>query len=79
MSLILYPIPSHVGFAPFERHHYDHHTKFNYNYGSSQLWDVVCGTTYEDFSSRKGVTVSDAAKNRANEAKRQQEMAMGGD
>jgi hypothetical protein len=42
-----------IVFFASQRHHYDHHTKFNYNYGSSQLFDVLCGTTFEDYSSRK--------------------------
>ena len=28
-------------------HHYIHHAKFNWNYGSSPLWDYLCGTTYD--------------------------------
>jgi len=79
VSMIAYPIPSHIGYAPFERHHYDHHTKFNYNYGSSQLWDVLCGTTYEDYSASRHGTESDAAKRRAAEAKRQQQLVMSDD
>ena len=77
ISMVAYPIPSHIGYAPFERHHYEHHTKFNYNYGSSQLWDVLCGTTYEDYSGATGrAPPTEAAKLRAEEAKRQERLAL---
>ena len=47
VSLIIYPVPAHIGYWPFEKHHWEHHTEFNYNYGSSMLWDVVLGTCYQ--------------------------------
>ena len=28
-------------------HHYIHHAKFNWNFGSSPVWDLLCGTDYE--------------------------------
>ena len=58
MGLLLFPANGHLGYElPLEsgfvqaiigdRHHYIHHTKFNYNYGSpSPFWDIVLGTEY---------------------------------
>ena len=52
IALVLYPIPSHLAIWPFERHHWLHHTEFNYNYGSSQLFDELCGTTFGAYAAR---------------------------
>ena len=35
IGLIVFPLPGHIGMAPFEDHHWFHHTQFTYNYGSS--------------------------------------------
>jgi len=79
LSLLIYPIPAHIGYWPFEKHHWEHHTQFNYNYGSSMLWDVVCGTTYEEFSHlrQRSNAQNLGQKARAAAAKQQQELAMG--
>ena len=80
VSLVIYPIPSHIGYAPFERHHWQHHTEFNYNYGSSQLFDVLFGTTFEAYQSRKASSstgrITALDQSRQAEAKRQRELAM---
>jgi len=58
VSLIIYPVPAHIGYWPFEKHHWEHHTEFNYNYGSSMLWDVVLGTCYQparDKQTKQGI------------------------
>lgn len=70
--LVTYPIPAHVGIWPFDRHHWQHHAEFNYNYGSSQLFDELFGTTYDAFVSRKasGHTAADAARQAAAEEQR---------
>lgn len=43
-GLVLLPLPGHLAMAPFEAHHWLHHTTFNYNYGSSPLWDTLLAT-----------------------------------
>ena len=72
VALTVYPIPAHIGYWPFERHHWDHHTKFNYNYGSSMLWDELLGTTFGPPAKGKKMTQSQRA--RALEARRQDEI-----
>jgi len=51
LGLIVFPLPGHSGHGSWESqsgvHHYIHHAKFNWNYGSSPLWDYLCGTTYD--------------------------------
>ena len=37
----------------FERHHWLHHREFFFNYGSSMLWDILLGTTYEAHETRR--------------------------
>lgn len=49
ISLIIYPIPGHMGASPLEKWHWDHHTKFNWNFGSSPLMDVILGTDYDSY------------------------------
>jgi len=52
VSLILAPINGHAGHGSWEdlagTHHYIHHAKFNWNYGSSPLWDRLCGTVFDE-------------------------------
>ena len=43
-ALIISPLDGHHGFGIRESLHYLHHTKFNYNYGSTSFWDWQCGT-----------------------------------
>jgi sterol desaturase/sphingolipid hydroxylase (fatty acid hydroxylase superfamily) len=77
ISLIVYPIPGHIGYAPFEKHHWLHHTEFNYNYGSSQLWDVLFGTSFEQFQENKLLKkASKEDEKRQVEAQRQKNMTL---
>ena len=73
-ALAIAPLPGHMAVWPFETHHPQHHAEFNYNYGSSPLWDEVCGTTFKEYTQRKEKTRSDKA--RAAEAERQRKTAM---
>ena len=51
LSLILFPLEGHAGFGSWELesdyNHYIHHSKFNWNYGSSPLWDHLMGTNFK--------------------------------
>ena len=62
-----------MGMWPFEKHHWQHHAEFNYNYGASQLWDELFGTSFNEYMNRKQKTDGDRA--RALEAKRQRQLA----
>merc|ERR1712232_669571 len=74
-GLISFPIPAHIGLWPFEKHHFKHHREFNYNYGSSMLFDVVFGTDFEAYQKRKLAGRQNAAdEKRAREAARQAKM-----
>ena len=76
-GLVVYPIPAHIGLWPFERHHWQHHAEFNYNYGSSQLFDELLGTTFEAYVQRKKSYASTKDDNaRQIEAQRQRDLAM---
>lgn len=46
--------------------HYIHHAKFDYNYGSSPLWDHLCGTNY----TKKSAHATDARSKSAAEQAR---------
>jgi len=50
LGLIIFPLGGHSGFGSWESepdfNHYIHHSKFNWNYGSSPLWDHLMGTNY---------------------------------
>jgi sterol desaturase/sphingolipid hydroxylase (fatty acid hydroxylase superfamily) len=50
-GLIVFPLEGHVGYGTWavesSYNHYIHHAKFDYNYGSSPLWDHVLGTDYK--------------------------------
>jgi len=73
-ALAIAPLPGHMAVWPFETHHPQHHAEFNYNYGSSPLWDEIMGTTYNEYTERKHKSSSDKA--RAAEAGRQRKVAM---
>ena len=55
LGLILFPLNGHAGFGSWERepdyNHYIHHAKFNWNYGSSPMWDHLMGTNYKPLDS----------------------------
>ena len=50
VGLLLFPLEGHHGHGTWEvegsNNHYIHHSKFNWNYGSSPLWDHIMGTNY---------------------------------
>ena len=49
-GLLIFPLEGHAGFGSWavesSHNHYLHHSKFNWNYGSSPLWDHMMGTNY---------------------------------
>lgn len=49
-GLIIFPLEGHSGYGSWHvessNNHYIHHSKFNWNYGSSPMWDHLCGTAY---------------------------------
>ena len=48
-GLIVFPLDGHSGHGSWDEaacNHYVHHAKFKWNYGSSPLWDHICGTNY---------------------------------
>ncbi|CAM9305968.1 unnamed protein product, partial [Ectocarpus fasciculatus] len=48
---IIFPLEGHAGFGTWSReetvNHYIHHSKFEWNFGSSPLWDKLIGTDYK--------------------------------
>lgn len=50
-GLIIFPLEGHAGFGAWgieaSHNHYLHHSKFNWNFGSSPLWDYTFGTNYK--------------------------------
>ena len=55
IGLIIFPLAGHSGLGLWkgrksDYNHYIHHSKFNWNYGSSPLWDHLMGTNYKEFS-----------------------------
>lgn len=56
-GLILFPLEGHIGFGSWSvessHNHYLHHAKFNFNYGSSPLWDHIMGTTIKPEAPQK--------------------------
>ena len=71
-GLIVFPLEGHSGYGSWNvessYNHYVHHSKFNWNYGSSPLWDHICGTNFDD---------SKADKERARMAEEQARLAGG--
>ena len=57
-GLLLNPIPSHIACWPWERHHWEHHTQFTSNYGSSALFDILFGTTHAAYVARRSAAGS---------------------
>ena len=74
IAMVVNPIPAHLGYGPLDRHHWDHHTRFNWNFGSSMLWDVLLGTA----APKRGASLSAAAAARAAEARNQRALCVGG-
>ena len=50
IGLIIAPLEGHWGMGNWNKegtfNHYIHHSKFNWNYGSSPMWDHIMGTNY---------------------------------
>ena len=50
-GLLIFPLEGHCGHGSWAVedtwNHYIHHSKFNWNYGSSPLWDHLMGTNYD--------------------------------
>ena len=48
---IVFPVEGHAGFGNWDIevswNHYIHHAKFDWNYGSSPMWDHLMGTDYK--------------------------------
>jgi sterol desaturase/sphingolipid hydroxylase (fatty acid hydroxylase superfamily) len=63
-ALIVAPLEGHWGFGSWSvqstHHHYVHHSKFNWNYGASPVWDVICGTVYTSDTSRANLRSREA-------------------
>merc|ERR1711871_1049251 len=51
-GLLVFPLEGHSGHGSWALedtwNHYIHHSKFNWNYGSSPTWDHLMGTNYVD-------------------------------
>jgi sterol desaturase/sphingolipid hydroxylase (fatty acid hydroxylase superfamily) len=49
-GLLVFPLEGHAGYGTWavesSNNHYIHHAKFDYNYGSSPMWDHLLGTAY---------------------------------
>ena len=56
-GLIVFPLEGHSGYGSWHvessYNHYVHHSKFNWNYGTSPLWDHLCGTNFDDSKADK--------------------------
>jgi sterol desaturase/sphingolipid hydroxylase (fatty acid hydroxylase superfamily) len=67
---IVFPLPGHAGFGFWDKessvNHYLHHSKFEWNYGSSTLWDHLMGTNY-DMTNRQSSSAERSAQQRAAE------------
>ena len=68
IGLIIFPLEDHLGHGTWSlessHNHYIHHSKFNWNYGSSPLWDHLMGTIRENNGS-----MSDREKEAIQQAK----------
>ena len=57
IGLIIFPLEGHWGFGNWDNegsiNHYIHHSKFNWNYGSSPMWDHIMGTNYKQNGDKK--------------------------
>ncbi|KAK7242136.1 N2-acetyl-L-ornithine:2-oxoglutarate 5-aminotransferase [Aureococcus anophagefferens] len=72
IAMVVNPIPAHLGYGPLDRHHWDHHTRFNWNFGSSMLCTCL-GTA----APKRGASLSAAAAARAAEARNQRALCVG--
>ena len=59
-GLLIFPLEGHSGHGSWALedtwNHYIHHSKFNWNYGSSPMWDHICGTNYDPQKLKRGAS-----------------------
>ena len=69
IGLIIFPLEGHWGFGNWNKegtfNHYIHHSKFNWNYGSSPMWDHIMGTNFPNKDKKKDIKREQAAKEQA--------------
>jgi len=69
IGLIIAPLEGHWGFGSWNKegtfNHYIHHSKFNWNYGSSPMWDHIMGTNYPKKMGEKDTKREQEALNQA--------------
>ena len=72
IGLIVFPLEGHWGFGNFDSNlqkssvgHYIHHSKFNWNYGSSPMWDHIMGTNFPKNGHKGDVKREQEAKEQA--------------
>jgi len=65
LALLISPSIDHTGHgiegSPLAWRHYIHHSKFNYNYSGTKVWDVLFGTEYALPCDRNDVSKGKAA------------------
>lgn len=68
-GLLIFPLEGHSGHGSWALedtwNHYIHHSKFNWNYGSSPMWDHLCGTNYDPAKLKKGASSLEAKQREA--------------
>ena len=73
-GLLIFPLDGHSGHGRWDHetsyNHYIHHAKFNWNYGSSPIWDHLCGTNWDP-------TTAAGDKERTKQAEVQAQLAGG--
>ena len=69
IGLIVFPLEGHWGFGSWNKessvNHYIHHSKFNWNYGSSPMWDHIMGTNFPEKGDKKDAKREQEAKEQA--------------
>jgi len=59
LGLLVFPLEGHWGYGSWASEgsvsHYIHHAKFNWNYGSSTMWDHLMGTNYPGDTGQDGL------------------------
>ena len=73
IGLTIFPLEDHLGYGTWSiessHNHYIHHSKFNWNYSSSPLWDHLMGTNWTGQSRKHNGTMSDREKEAIEQAK----------
>lgn len=74
-GLLIFPLEGHTGYGArnveSSCNHYIHHAKFDYNYGSSPIWDRLLGTNYSMLKQKSIPDMTDAEKCRYESALKQ--------